>query len=61
MSASAQPANAAVVLASPLGMFPVAACPKYQAPMSVSWPICVNMAALGPTLETSERKDPKYE
>jgi hypothetical protein len=41
------------------GMLFVAAPPIYQEPISVSSPFCVNMAALAPTLETSERKAPK--
>lgn len=45
--------------ASPLGTFPVAASPKYHAPMSVSSPFCVNSAELGPTLDTEERNPPK--
>lgn len=47
------------VEASPLGTFPVAASPKYHAPMSVSSPFCVNSAELGPTLDTEERNPPK--
>lgn len=47
------------VEASPLGTFPVAASPKYHAPMSVNSPFCVNSAELGPTLDTEERKPPK--
>lgn len=44
-----------------LGMLFVAAPPKYQLPISVNWPFCVNIATLGPTLLTSLRKEPKYE
>lgn len=47
------------VEASPLGTFPVAASPKYHAPISVSSPFCVNSAELGPTLDTEERNPPK--
>lgn len=47
------------VEASPLGTFPVAASPKYHAPISVNSPFCVNSAELGPTLDTEERKPPK--
>ena len=43
------------------GMLFVAEPPKYHDPISVSWPSSVNMAALTPTFETSERKAPKYE
>lgn len=45
--------------ASPLGTFPVAASPKYHAPISVNSPFCVNSAELGPTLDTEERNPPK--
>ena len=50
-------------LAAPvaLGMLFVAAPPRYQLPMSVNWPFCVNMAAFGPTLLTSLLNPPKYE
>lgn len=44
-----------------LGMLFVATPPRYQEPTSVSWPFWSSMAALGPTLDTSERKAPKYE
>lgn len=47
------------VEASPLGTFPVAASPKYHAPISVNSPFCVNSAELGPTLDTEERNPPK--
>lgn len=54
-------AKPAMRLASPLGIFPVSAPPRYQLPMSVSFPLSVSIATFGPTLETSLRKDPKYE
>lgn len=47
------------VEASPLGTFPVAASPKYHAPISVNSPFCVKSAELGPTLDTEERNPPK--
>lgn len=55
------PANTAVLPAAPLasGILFVAAPPRYQLPMSVSSPSWVSMAALGPTFETSLRKEPK--
>lgn len=43
------------------GTLPVATPPRYQDPMSVSFPFCVRKGELGPTLETSDRKAPKYE
>jgi hypothetical protein len=43
------------------GVLLVAAPPRYQLPMSVSRPFCVSIEALGPTLETEDRKEPKYE
>lgn len=46
---------------SEAGSFPVAAPPRYQLPISVRRPSWVNIAALGPTFETEERKEPKYE
>ena len=49
------------VLPAELGMLPVAACPKYQLPISVNFPLLSNMAALAPTFEISDRKEPKYE
>ncbi|KAM3414231.1 hypothetical protein BST61_g10888 [Cercospora zeina] len=58
---TAEPANRAIRGASPLGMLPVAASPRYHAPTSVSSPFCVNMALLGPTFDTEDRKAPKYE
>lgn len=53
------PANLVVRTASPFGILPVAAFPKYHAPMSVNWPFCVSIAAFLPTLEALERKAPK--
>lgn len=50
---------ALLVTAPPLGTLFVAAQPRYQDPISVNFPFCVNIAALGPTLDTSLRKDPK--
>lgn len=35
--------------------------PRYHFPMSVSFPSELNMVALGPTLETEDRKAPKRE
>ncbi|KAI9732856.1 MAG: hypothetical protein M1834_003795 [Cirrosporium novae-zelandiae] len=49
----------AIALAALLGVFPVALPPKYQLPISVSFPEDVSIATLAPTLESSERKDPK--
>ena len=50
----------AIWAAAPLcGMLLVAAPPRYHDPISVSLPSSVNMAELGPTFETSERKAPK--
>lgn len=43
------------------GALPVAAPPRYQLPMSVSWPFWVNIVAFGPTLEIEDLNDPKYE
>lgn len=56
-----QPANFAICVASALGMLPsaISGRPMYHAPMSVSSPFCVSMAALLPTFETSDRKLPK--
>jgi hypothetical protein len=51
--------GAALDEADDSGILLVAAPPMYQEPISVSSPFCVNMAALAPTLETSERKAPK--
>ena len=44
-----------------LGILFVAAPPRYQLPMSVNFPLLVNMATLGPTFDTSLRNAPKYE
>ena len=54
-----QPDSFAICAASPFGMLPVPGNPRYQAPMSVNWPFWVNMAAFGPTFDTSDRKEPK--
>lgn len=58
---AADPASLAIDPDAPLvvGIFPVADLPRYQAPISVSWPLPVKNAALGPTLDTEERKAPK--
>ena len=56
-----EPRNAVFRSAAPLGTFPVSSPPRYQLPMSVSFPSCVSMAEFGPTLDTSDRKAPKYE
>jgi hypothetical protein len=50
------PTNAELCLVAPLvvGTLPVARRPRYQAPMSVNWPLPVKKAALGPTLETDD-------
>lgn len=50
-------------LSAPLlwGILCVADPPRYHDPMSVNSPFSVNMAELGPTFETSDRKAPKYE
>lgn len=53
------PPKTALRPAAPRGILPVADRPKYQLPMSVNLPFSVNMAALGPTLETLLRNDPK--
>lgn len=58
---TSHPPNIDVFAAAPLGTVPVAFLPKYQLPMLVSFPSCVSIAAFGPTLETSLRKEPKYE
>jgi hypothetical protein len=60
------PANHALAftLAAPpceLGMLFVAAPPRYQLPISVNSPFCVNIATFGPTLLTLLLKLPKYE
>jgi hypothetical protein len=60
------PANHALAFTLPappceLGMLFVAAPPRYQLPISVNSPFCVNIAALGPTLLTLLLKLPKYE
>ena len=44
-----------------LGTLPVPFPPRYQLPMSVSFPSCVSIAAFPPTFEESDRKAPKYE
>lgn len=41
------------------GILFVAAPPRYQLPMSVNCPFCVNMAAFAPTLLTELLKLPK--
>ena len=43
----------------PSGLFPWACFPRYQHPISVSFPAWFNMEVYGPTLETDERKAPK--
>ena len=60
------PANHALAFTLPappceLGMLFVAAPPRYQLPISVNSPFCVNIATLGPTLLTLLLKLPKYE
>lgn len=55
------PMNIALRPASPFGSFPVLLPPRYQLPISVSSPLCVSIAAFGPTFETSLRNVPKYE
>ncbi|KAH9827557.1 hypothetical protein Tdes44962_MAKER02815 [Teratosphaeria destructans] len=61
MTKADQPANLAAAEAAPFGLFPSAFSPRYHAPMSVSLPFCVSIAAFGPTLLMLERNAPKYE
>jgi len=44
-----------------LGVAPEKFPPMYELPIAVSFPVLSNMATFGPTLDTDERKDPKYE
>ena len=56
-----EPRKAVLRTAAPLGTLPVDSPPRYQLPISVSLPSCVSIAEFAPTLDTSERKAPKYE
>ena len=56
-----EPELVGLELEEELGTLPVAAPPRYQLPMSVSFPSCVNIATFGPTLDTDDLNDPKYE
>ena len=58
---SPDPAKVALRPASPFGILSVLVPPRYQLPISVSSPLCVSIAAFGPTFERSLRNDPKYE